>query len=328
MSIGTPAQADGPTIVSIRSGDVDLSVRVEGNGPLVIMMHGWPDLGDTFHHQVGPLVKAGYRVALPDLRGFGRSTGPAVIDAYTLDKAADDMDAIARALSAPRWVAVGHDWGSHVAWRSALRFPDSVAAIFSLSIPHSAATVLDETSIDPTEFNYVSYFQEVGVAERELERDPRHTLKQIFHAVSGDAPLGEWTKSRPATSGVLEGLEPPPSGPLSFMSDAELDSHAELYARSGFFSSLCWYRNAEANARDAAAYGDQIVRQPAGFLAGDKELALLIFPHALDLQRSSFCTDLRMERIVPGAGHWPHLEAPDEVSEALLTFLADVRERP
>ncbi len=301
-----------------------LSVAVVGAGPLVILMHGWPELGLSWRHQMAALAQAGYTVAAPDMRGYGLSSRPADPVAYDLDSHADDMAALARALGATSWVAVGHDWGAPAAWRCALRFPDTVRGIFGLSVPHSEASPIAAARMFelgyPDRFFYVRYFQEIGRAEAELERDPRATLKRIFFAVSGDAPKSAWVKQRPIDDPLLPGLPEPPAGPLSFMTDAELDIYAERYAQAGFFGSLCWYRNLDLNAEQGRAYGDQRIHQPAGFLCGDKEIVLSMTSGALERQRA-VCADLRQETIVPGAGHWIQQERPDAVNRALVSFL-------
>ena len=125
---------------------------------------------------------------------------------------------------------------------------------------------------------------------------------------------------------MLDGLIEPPAGPLSFMSDAELDQYADQFRRGGFFGPVSWYRTADANYDQVTAYGDQRIRQPVGFLAGDKEILMAMVPGALETQRAN-CDDLRMETIIPGAGHWIQQERPVEVTAALLTFLSSVRDR-
>jgi pimeloyl-ACP methyl ester carboxylesterase len=312
----------------IKSGSGVQRVTVAGSGPLVILMHGFPELALSYRHQIEPLAEAGFTVAAPDMRGYGGSFKPADIAAYTTDDMADDMAAIASELGARRWVSVGHDWGSAIAWRCALRFPDQVAAVFSLSIPHLKASELSMAEAlelgYPGRFNYIRYFQQIGAPEAELARDPRDALKCMYFALSGDAPFAEWVKVRPIDSPLLLGLAEPPPGPLSFMSDAVLDQYAEQFRRGGFFGPVSWYRNFDVNDAQARTYGDQHIRQPSGFLCGDKEIALAIVPGGLEGQRL-LCDDLRYEVVLPGAGHWIQQERPAEVTATLLKFLNDVR---
>jgi pimeloyl-ACP methyl ester carboxylesterase len=211
----------------IKTGDIDLSVQVEGSGPLVILMHGWPELGLSWRHQVPALAAAGWRVAVPDMRGYGGSGKPAAIEDYRLDRIADDMQAVASALGARRWVAVGHDWGAPAAWRCALRFPDSVAAVFALSVPHSGPPprpfldIID--AVYPDRFFYIRYFQTPGVAEAEFEGgDLAASLKRVFYMGSFDGVAARSGRHVPRDSTMLASMDDPPPDPLSFMSDAEL----------------------------------------------------------------------------------------------------------
>jgi pimeloyl-ACP methyl ester carboxylesterase len=316
---------------SVETGGVRLSVQVEGQGPLVILMHGWPELGLSWRHQVPALVQAGYRVAVPDMRGYGGSDKPRAIEAYTLDRIADDMNGVAAALGARRWVAVGHDWGAPVAWRCALRFPDQVAAVFALSVPHSGPPPIPFFDIIearyPDQFFYMRYFQAPGVAEAEFEgSDLAASLKRVFYMASGDGVAHRSQRHVPRDSTMLASMDDPPPGKLPFMSDAELAAYAAAFRAGGFAGPLNWYRNFPQNAADARAYGDNVVRQPAGFLAGDRELVLAMLPGQLENMRS-LCADLRMEVSLPGAGHWVQQERPAEVNAALVAFLDDVKDR-
>ena len=240
------------TIRTVQSGEVAISVRVIGRGPLVILMHGWPELGLSWRHQIGPLADAGFMVAAPDMRGYGSSSSPLGIDAYNTDAICDDMLAVADALGAKTWVAVGHDWGSPVAWRCALRFPERVRGVFSLSVPHGnppPPTAEWFRLAFPDSFFYIRYFQELRRPEAELDADIKDSLKRIFHALSGDAPLADWIKSRPIGNRLLDGLDEPGPGELSFMPDSVLDEYAKAFQRHGFFGPISWYRNIDTNSR-------------------------------------------------------------------------------
>jgi pimeloyl-ACP methyl ester carboxylesterase len=315
----------------IQSGDVALSVGVTGDGPLVILMHGWPELGLSWRHQIAPLAHAGWQVAVPDMRGYGASDKPAAIEAYSLDVLADDMAAIAAHLGARRWVAIGHDWGAPLAWRCALRFPDQVAAVFCLSVPHSGpppAPYMD--IIDrrfPDQFFYMRYFQAPGVAEAEFAAaDMRQALKQIFHMGSGEGVLTRSRRRVPRSSTMLASMDQPPEAPLPFMPDDELALYAAAFSAGGMQGPLNWYRNFERSAEEARAYGDNIIRQPSGFLAGEHEMVLATGPGQLERMRE-LTADLRAEISLPGAGHWIQQERPEQVNAALVSFLDGVRKQ-
>ncbi len=316
---------------SVSNGNVTLSVQVEGDGPLVILMHGWPELGLSWRHQVPALAAAGYRVAVPDMRGYGASDKPAAAEAYTLDTIANDMAAIAESLGAAKWFSVGHDWGAPAAWRCALRFPEQVAAVFCLSVPHSKPPpvpffqIID--AVYPDRFFYMRYFQEPGVAEKEFaDADMAAALKRIYYMGSGEGVAARSGRHVPRDSTMLASMDDPPAAPLSFMSDQELDAYASAFKAGGMQGPLNWYRNFDRNAADAKAYGDNIIRQPSGFLAGDRELVLAMLPGQLENMRA-LTADLRVEKIIPGTGHWIQQESPDETNAALTGFLDSNRDR-
>jgi pimeloyl-ACP methyl ester carboxylesterase len=314
---------------TIATDGTDIAFLVQGEGPLVILMHGWPELGISWRHQIEPLTAAGYRVAVPDMRGYGASGKPAAPERYAMDVLADDMAAIAAALGAGRWVAVGHDWGAPCAWRCALRFPDRVAAVFGLSVPHSKPPPIPFFDIIekrfPDRFFYMRYFQQAGVAEAELgARDLEAALKKIYYSGSGEGVRSGAIRHVPRDAKLLESFGDAPPGSLPFMSDDELAHYAAAFRAGGWTGPLNWYRNFNRNAKDAQVYSDNIIRQPAGFLAGEHEMVLKMLPGQLENMRA-LCADLRLERMLPGAGHWIAQERPAETTAALLQFLAGVR---
>jgi pimeloyl-ACP methyl ester carboxylesterase len=313
---------------TIAGRGIDLSVSVSGSGPLVILMHGWPEQSLSWRHQVPALTASGYQVAVPDMRGYGLSGKPGDPAAYTLDTIADDMQAIAGALGAPRWFAVGHDWGAPAAWRCALRFPTNVAGVFGMSVPHAGAPKVDFMKVIdalyPDRFFYIRYFQDIGVAEAEMDTvDLPKALKRIYWSASGEGVANRSGRRVPRDATLMESWDEAPPGPLSFMSDEELDAYAAAFRAGGWRGPLNWYRNFARNAADAAAYGDNVVRQPAGFLAGEYEVVLAMLPNQLENMRAH-CADLRMEARPAGAGHWIQQERPAETNAALLAFLRGV----
>jgi len=312
----------------IRGDGVDLAVHVAGSGNLVVLMHGWPEQAISWRHQVPALVAAGYQVAVPDMRGYGGSGKPDDPAEYTLNHVARDMGAVATALGAERWVAVGHDWGAIAAWRCALYHPDQVAAVFGMSVPHTAPPPLPFLELIDKFFSdrffYIRYFQDVGVAEAELTTaDTKTALKQIFYGGSGAGIRARAIKEAPRHAKLLDSWATAPAKDLPFMPDAELARYAAAFDAGGWRGPLNWYRNFDRNAVDARALGDSIIHQPAGFLAGEFEPVLMFWPGQLENMRARM-KDLRTEVSVPGAGHWIQQEAPAATNTALLGFLETV----
>jgi pimeloyl-ACP methyl ester carboxylesterase len=316
---------------TIRGHGIDLSVSVAGEGPLVVLMHGWPEQSLSWRHQVPALVAAGYRVATPDMRGYGQSGKPEEPDAYGLNIVAQDMGAVADALGAERWVAVGHDWGAIAAWRCALYYPERVAGVFGMSVPHTAPAPMPLMqlidALFPDRFFYIRYFQQVGVGEAELTAAETATaLKQIFYGGSGEGIRTGAIRAMPRDAKLLESWGAAPAGELRFLPDAELARYAAAFDQGGWRGPLNWYRNFDRNAAEALALGDSVIHQPSGFLAGEFEPVLMFWPGQLENMRAHLA-DLRLEARPKGFGHWIQQEAPDETNAALVEFLSGVRER-
>lgn len=302
-----------------------MHVAEAGSGPVVLLLHGFPESWYSWRHQLTALADAGYHAVAPDQRGYGRTDAPTEIDAYTTLHLVGDVVGLMDALAAPTAAVVGHDWGAPVAWHTALLRPDRVSAVVGLSVPftprgHRPPTVAMRATLG--ERFYMVYFQAPGVADAELGRDPRTTLRRLLYSVSGEAPPR--APIVPEDGGFLDYLQEPP-GPMAWLSDADLDAYVEEYERTGFTGGLNWYRNLDRNWELTAAWHGAKVLPPAMFLAGDKDLAFTAPRARENLARMvEHVPDLRRTELVPGCGHWIQQERPDEVNKELVEFLASV----
>ena len=307
---------------------INLSVSVAGTGPLVMLMHGWPEQSFSWRHLAPALVAAGYQVATPDMRGYGQSDKPEDPTLYSLNHIARDMEGIANHLGAERWVAVGHDWGAIAAWRCALYHPQRVAAVFGMSVPHAGPPpvpmlqVIDH--LYPDTFFYIRHFQEPGVGEAELAAaDTKTALKQIYYTASAAGVRAHTARRVPRSAGLLEAWDTAPAAELPFLPDAELAQYVAAFDAGGWRGPLNWYRNFDQNAADARALGNSVIHQPSAFLAGALDPVLHFWPGQLENQRA-LLADMRMEVSVPNAGHWVQQEAPGAVNDAVKAFLGNV----
>lgn len=295
----------------VRTGDgVALHVVEEGPaaGPVVVLLHGFPELGWSWRHQIPAIAAAGFRVVVPDLRGFGRSDAPQDVEAYAIDVLAADVLALLDDVGVRQGILIGHDWGAEVAWKTAWLHPDRVAAVAGLSVPfvpRAPAPPLGIMRRHLGEDFYMVFFQQPGVAEAVLERDVRRTL----------ATPRVWDAAWAAQAG-----EDPPTPP--FMSDDELAVYVEAFERTGFRGGLSYYRNLDRNWERTAHVGDRRIAQPALFLTGERDPVRRFMPaEAME----GWVEDLRASIVVPGAGHWVNQEAPEAVNEALLGWLAELQ---
>jgi len=158
----------------------------KGTGTPVVFCHGWPELGYSWRHQVKPVVEAGFRVIIPDQRGFGNTTCPPDVSAYTHENICADLAALFDHLKIPQVILVGHDWGGAIVWQFTRSYKERVIAVASLCTPlmqpHPTIDPLTAIKANPRQFDYQLYFQDEGVAEKEFERDIEHTFRCLFRS--------------------------------------------------------------------------------------------------------------------------------------------------
>lgn len=314
---------------TIQANGIRLHVAEAGEGPLVLLCHGFPELWYSWRHQLPALAAAGYHAVAPDMRGYGQSEAPEAIDAYTIFHLVGDMTGVLDALGAETAVIVGHDWGSIVAWSAALLRPDRFRGVVGMSVPFLPRAPMPPTKLMKAmageRFLYVLYFQEPGKAERELEADPRRTLRMMLYSASGSLPPEHrWNFDLPKTAGFLTGMVEPERLP-AWLSEEDLAYYAGEFARTGFRGGLHWYRNFDRNWELMAPWQNAKVRVPALFVGGLRDL-VVTGPEGKEespmvKMMPAFVPDLRAKVLIPGAGHWNQQEAPAETNAALLDFL-------
>jgi pimeloyl-ACP methyl ester carboxylesterase len=288
---------------------IRLNVLDEGDGPLVVLCHGFPELAFSWRRQVPTLAAAGYRVLAPDMRGYGRSSAPAAIEDYDIVALCGDLCGLLDACGERSAAFVGHDWGAIVVWQLALLHPERVAAVAGLSVPF-----LPRTPVPPLEIMrsvrgedfYIVRFQEPGVADAELAQDVRRTLSlMLTGATSRTSEF--WADHEGET----------PQLPV-WISEEELAVYVEAFERTGFTGGLNWYRNFDRNWELTESVADRRVEQPAMFLTGELDV---VRKFTSTEGMTDWVTDLRWNTVVPGAGHWVQQEEPEIVNRALLEFL-------
>ncbi|HYN31490.1 MAG TPA: alpha/beta hydrolase [Ilumatobacteraceae bacterium] len=314
----------------VDNGDITLRVEVTGDGPTILCVHGWPEAPHSWRHQAAHFSERGYQVAAMDVRGYGGSSAPPEIKRYTLRELASDVAAVAEALDDEPVILFGHDWGAPIAWHAAIRHPDRVRAVAGLSVPHtppmplSLIDLFDQLYAD--KFFYMLSFQEPGVIESQFAVDTRAALKKVYYGISGDNPGLGLIPDGPRNAALLSLLPEPPDGPLSFMTDADLDAYAATFARAGTTGAFNRYRALDFDVEANADIMGATVDQPSCFIAGERDSVRHLVPGVDGFaDPGSGCTDFRGSTIIPGAGHWVQQEAPSEVNAALDEFLATLQ---
>src|SRR5215469_16448465 len=177
---------------TIETNGIRMHIAEMGSGPLVLLCHGFPESWYSWRHQLRALAEAGFHAVAPDMRGYGKTDAPEAIDQYTMFHLAGDMVGLLDGLGEEQAVIAGHDWGAPVAWHAALFRPDRFRGVIALSVPFRPRSPVRPTTVMPRTDDaifYQLYFQTPGVAEAELESEPRYFLHGILYANSGDGPL-------------------------------------------------------------------------------------------------------------------------------------------
>lgn len=308
----------------ITTNGISMHIAEQGEGPVVVLCHGFPELWYSWRHQITALANAGYHVVAPDQRGYGQTDRPEAIEEYDIRHLTDDLVGLLDVLGEEEAVFVGHDWGAPVVWALARLAPHRVRAVGGLSVPFVPYGNHDPIEamkfIFGEDFFYILYFQEPGVADADLDRDPEETLRRTLRTTS-TSETKRGTRSLPRDgTGWMEWL--PAAGPLPvWLTQADFDYYVSEFTRTGFTGGLNWYRNISRNWDITADIAEKKVEMPAFFLAGEHDIVATFMP---DTQMDAWVPDLRAKIKLPGAGHWVQQERADEVNTALLSFLASL----
>ena len=283
----------------IEANGIELSATEAGEGPPVVLVHGFPELAYSWRHQLPALGEAGLRAIAYDQRGYGESSKPGGIEDYGLIALVDDLIGLLDAEGIDAAALVGHDWGSIVVWSAALMYPDRVSKVVSLNVPYRgwcagfpSTDFIQQDDALRDRFSYVLYFQEPGRAEKGFDRDPAAWLRRSFLGVTADT---------------------------EFQSDDEFGVYVDAFTEGGIAGPINYYRNIDANLEATAHLKDATVTQPTLMVTTDYDP---ILPASLAEGMDRWVPDLRIEHVA-GSGHWTQQEQPERVNEILSEFLAE-----
>jgi pimeloyl-ACP methyl ester carboxylesterase len=312
----------------IETNGIKMHVAEQGKGPLVIMCHGFPEIGYSWRHQLSALAEAGFHAVAPDQRGYGKTDCPESLEAYNIFQLVGDLVGLVHAFGEDKAVIAGHDWGAPVACHCALLRPDIFHSVILLSVPYSPRSW---GGIKPTDAMkkmagdlnfYMLYFQEPGKVEREMERDVRETMIRILYSASGDPPLEKrWNFLFRKDQKFIDTGYLPAELP-NWLAEKDIDVFTEAFKRTGFRGGVNWYRNIDRNWELTPFLSGAKIRQPSLFVAGELDGVIAMNRRAFDHLEKSM-PNLKRKVLIPGAGHWVQQERPQEVNELLIGFLKE-----
>lgn len=307
-----------------------MHIAEAGEGPLVLLCHGFPECWYSWRYQLEALAAAGYHAVAPDMRGYGQTDAPEPVEAYSMLHLVGDMTTLLGALGEKQAVIVGHDWGSLVAWNAALLRPDRFRAVVGMSVPFMPRLPIKPTDMMKAmvgdHFLYILYFQEEGKAEAELDPRAREMMRSMLFTASGSVDENHFRNlDLPKSAKFLDGMVNPDELP-AWLSPDDLEVYVGEFERTGFRGGLNWYRNFDRNWELLAPFADLRVTVPALFVGGLRDAVVTGPEYAEEgpavKMLETFCEDLRGKVLIEGAGHWNQQEAPEETNAALLEFLA------
>jgi len=317
-----------PDFQRVETNGIRLRVATAGDGPLVILVHGFPESWYSWRHQIKALSESGYRVAAPDVRGYGGSDRPHAVEAYDMESLTGDIAGLAHALSpGEKAVVIGHDWGSPIAWNTARLHAGTFRAVAGLSVPYippNEVVFIDAVRAFFTDrglFFYQVYFQDEGPPEAELEADPAETIRKFYYAISGDAPDGTWPTDKKHGDTLLHRLPEPPM-PLPWLTAEDVAYYDSQFRQSGFRGPLNRYRNWHRDHAFLTGHAaSTTIAQPSLYIGGTRDLVLKMSPGDMLAAMKENLSDLRGATLLEGCGHWTQQERPDAVNALLLDWL-------
>lgn len=301
---------------------INLHVHIAGPelGRPIWLLHGFPECWHSWRKQIPALVAAGYRVFIPEMRGYGSSDAPQAVEDYAALTICADIQASMTALNQHNVCIVGHDWGAMIAWHLAQLEPQRISTLVTLSVPFAgrgkrpAIDIMRELFAE--RFNYIVYFQEPGVAEQELDADIARSLGIFMQGASSSDLL---LQDRPAGSTLFDGIATHSELP-DWCSAEDFQVYVDTFKKDGFRGALNWYRNFTLNWQQTEFLQDVKIQQPTLFMVGDQDPVATL--EAYTISRMPTRVSNLEQHQIQDCGHWIQCEQSEAVNALLLAFLA------
>lgn len=305
----------------VKTNGITLHIAEQGSGPLVLMLHGFPEFWYSWRHQIPVLAKAGYHVVAPDMRGFGKSDIPEGVDKYTIFHIVGDLIGLLDVLQNKQAFVVAHDWGAYVAWNLCLFRPDRVKGLVALSVYHSPRSPIqppvENLRLRLGEGFYICRFQEPGRAEADFARAGyANILKKILFNDKCELLIASPNQE------ISDIFDEPQDAP-PWISLQEIEYYANQFEKTGFTGGFNYYRVMDLNWELMAPWSGAQVVTPTIFITASKDVVYAL-PGAQDYIRTkmkAFVPNLEEIIVLEGAHHFMHEEEAEAVNGHILKFL-------
>ena len=303
----------------VASNGIRMAVYEAGEGPAVILLHGFPELAFSWRHQIPALAAAGYRAIAPDMRGYGQTEGPDGVDEYSVSKLIGDLHGLLDALQLERAIFVGHDMGAILLWHMAMLAPERIEKLVILNIPHFPRFHTDPIEIFRRKLGddfYIVNFQDSDEADRAFAADPVHFFNIMMRKNQITRAQFDQLPAQMKAMSLIKAMQRKGSGGEPLLTTEERDYFAAAFTKSGFTNPINWYRNWTRNWQ-ALAGVDQIVRIPTLFIGAVDDVVVPL--EQIEAMRP-LVEDLSIEMLQP-CGHWSQQERPEDVNRIILQWL-------
>jgi pimeloyl-ACP methyl ester carboxylesterase len=304
----------------IKTNGIRMAVYEQGQGPAVVLLHGFPELAYSWRHQLPALANGGYRAIAADQRGYGKTDCPPATSDYNIEELIADTTGLLDALDLASATFVGHDWGALVLWHMALTSPERIDRLVILNIPFSPRPPVDPITLFRQRFGddfYIVNFQDSDEADRAFGADPRHFFDVMMRKGQITREVIDQLPPEKKSLSLLAVMERQQSGGEPLLSDTERDYFADAFAANGFTGPINWYRNWTHNWESLEGI-EQTARIPTLFIGARDDV--IISPAYIEAMKPHV-SDLEIHMLAP-CGHWSQQECPDEVNVLMLDWLA------
>ena len=308
-----------PTAHFVETNGLRMAVYEQGEGPAVILLHGFPELAYSWRHQLPALASAGYRAIAPDQRGYGQTDCPVGIREYTMQKLIGDIKGLLHALKLQSAIFVGHDWGALLLWQMALVAPQLIERLVVLNIPFHPRPPVDPVEMMRAalgEHFYIVNFQDSDDADQAFAADPVHFFNVMMRKGQVTRELFDQLPPERRILSLLAVMARQKSAGQPLLSDDERDYFAAAFAKNGFTGPINWYRNWSHNWASTEGV-EQLVRVPTLFI-GARDDVIIPLQHIESMQ--PHIQDLEVH-VLNNCGHWTQQERPDEVNGLIIDWL-------
>lgn len=311
----------------IEANGITMRLAEAGEGPLILLAHGWPESWYSWRHQMTALAAAGYHVVAPDMRGYGETDKPEDVDEYDIVHIAGDMVGVLDALGEETAIMVGHDWGSIVAWNTVLLHPERFTALIAMSVPYGGrakqSPLESWKAAFGDNFYYILYHNESGgVAEAEYDSNPRGLLSRLYLSPNSPREAPIVTDPLRSAGGWIDRLGAPKELP-AWLTAEDLDYVVSQFESAGFRGGVNYYRNFHRNWEITENLDAVKVNIPTLFIAGERDVVIAgATQEQLTASMSRVVEDLRGVILIPEIGHWVQQEAAEQTNAAMLEFMS------